>query len=111
APIDLGSYSSRVTFMAGNAARRAAEEIRKDLIAAAAALTGHPAEGFLIADERVVYGPNPAVQVSFMDALQEAIKGKGALIARGCYASAPPMGGKFKGAAAGLSPTYTFQAY
>jgi 4-hydroxybenzoyl-CoA reductase subunit alpha len=27
-PIDLGSYSSRVTFMAGNAARRAAEVIR-----------------------------------------------------------------------------------
>jgi 4-hydroxybenzoyl-CoA reductase subunit alpha len=32
-------------------------------------------------------------------------------VARGCYAAAPPMGGKFKGAAAGLSPSYTFQAY
>src|SRR6516162_7656738 len=35
-PIDLGSYSSRVTFMAGNAALRAATEVKK-LIAAAAA--------------------------------------------------------------------------
>jgi CO/xanthine dehydrogenase Mo-binding subunit len=62
-------------------------------------------------DERLVYAPDPSVSVSFMDALQEAILGKGALIARGCYAAAPPMGGKFKGAAAGLSPSYTFQAY
>ena len=35
-PIDIGSYSSRVTFMAGNATLRAANEVKK-LIAAAAA--------------------------------------------------------------------------
>jgi len=35
-PIDIGSYSSRVTFMAGNATLRAAQEVKK-LIAAAAA--------------------------------------------------------------------------
>ena len=35
-PIDIGSYSSRVTFMAGNATLRAAHEVKK-LIAAAAA--------------------------------------------------------------------------
>jgi 4-hydroxybenzoyl-CoA reductase subunit alpha len=35
-PIDIGSYSSRVTFMAGNATLRAAAEVKK-LIAAAAA--------------------------------------------------------------------------
>src|SRR5438270_950939 len=34
-PIDIGSYSSRVTFMAGNATLRAAEQVRK-LIAGAA---------------------------------------------------------------------------
>jgi 4-hydroxybenzoyl-CoA reductase subunit alpha len=35
-PIDIGSYSSRVTFMAGNATLRAAEEVRKQIAAAAA---------------------------------------------------------------------------
>ena len=35
-PIDLGSYSSRVTFMNGNASLRAAEEVRKKIAAAAA---------------------------------------------------------------------------
>lgn len=110
-PIDLGSYSSRVTFMAGNAARRAAEDIRKELIQAAARLTGHPPEGFVVGEEVLAYAPNPAISVKWMDALQEALAGRGALMARGCYATAPPMGGKHKGAAAGLSPSYSFQAY
>ncbi len=35
-PIDLGSYSSRVTFMNGNASLRAAEDIKKKISAAAA---------------------------------------------------------------------------
>ena len=35
-PIDLGAYSSRVTFMAGNAAMRAAEEVKKNIVSAAA---------------------------------------------------------------------------
>jgi 4-hydroxybenzoyl-CoA reductase subunit alpha len=35
-PIDIGSYSSRVTFMAGNATLRAAEEVKKQIASAAA---------------------------------------------------------------------------
>jgi 4-hydroxybenzoyl-CoA reductase subunit alpha len=35
-PIDLGSYSSRVTFMAGNAALRAAQDVKKNIVSAAA---------------------------------------------------------------------------
>jgi len=35
-PIDIGSYSSRVTFMAGNATLRAAAEVRKQIAQAAA---------------------------------------------------------------------------
>jgi 4-hydroxybenzoyl-CoA reductase subunit alpha len=35
-PIDIGSYSSRVTFMNGNATLRAAEEVKKQIAAAAA---------------------------------------------------------------------------
>jgi 4-hydroxybenzoyl-CoA reductase subunit alpha len=111
APIDLGSYSSRVTFMAGNAARKAAEEIRAQLVLAAARLTGYPVEGFVLRDEQVIYAPNPAIAVSYMEALTEALAKSGALIAKGAYTAAPPMGGKHKGAAAGLSPSYTFQAY
>jgi len=35
-PIDLGSYSSRVTFMSGNAALRAAQDVKLNIISAAA---------------------------------------------------------------------------
>ncbi len=35
-PIDLGSYSSRVTLMAGNAALRAAQDVKKQIVSAAA---------------------------------------------------------------------------
>src|SRR5215472_13010662 len=35
-PVDIGSYSSRVTFMNGNAARCAAEDVKQKIVAAAA---------------------------------------------------------------------------
>lgn len=110
APIDLGSYSSRVTFMAGNAARDAAEKIRHDLAQAAAKLTGQPAQYFDFKDERLVCRSKPSVAVTFMEALHEAQADRGALIASGCYQS-PPLGTEFKGSNAGLSPSYSFSAY
>src|SRR6266513_289983 len=35
-PIDIGSYSSRVTFMNGNATMRAAEDVKRQIVSAAA---------------------------------------------------------------------------
>ncbi len=110
APLDLGSYSSRVTFMAGNAARMAAENMRKLLVAAAADLTGYPSEHFVMEEAQVVNATMPEVRVDYMEALKRAMKDCGALQSSGAY-QAPPMGGKFKGAAAGLSPTYSFQSF
>jgi 4-hydroxybenzoyl-CoA reductase alpha subunit len=110
-PIDLGSYSSRVTFMAGNAAREAALKIREKLLNAAQALTGYPAEGFILQNEELIYTRDPRVRVTFMQALEKALANNGALIAKGKYMGPPPIGGKFKGARAGLSPTYSFQCY
>ncbi|MEZ5989630.1 MAG: molybdopterin cofactor-binding domain-containing protein [Planctomycetota bacterium] len=110
ATLDLGSYSSRVTFMAGNAARKAAEAVRQRLVEAAADLTGYPAEFFVMEDEQVVNATMPEIRVPWLDALKRAMRDVGALQASGSYQS-PPMGGKHKGAAAGLSPTYSFQAF
>jgi len=111
APIDLGSYSSRVTFMAGNAARKAAQKMRRHVLEGAGALSGYPAELFVLTGEECVHVAMPDVRVPWIDALRRAMKDRGALTTSGCYTSAPPMGGKHKGAAAGLSPTYSFQAY
>jgi 4-hydroxybenzoyl-CoA reductase subunit alpha len=111
APIDLGSYSSRVTFMAGNAVRRAAEDMRRRIIQGAADVSGYPTELLVMEDEHVVSVADPNVRIPYLNAVRRAMKDVGALVTTGCYSSAPPMGGKHKGAAAGLSPTYSFQAF
>jgi 4-hydroxybenzoyl-CoA reductase subunit alpha len=53
-PIDIGSYSSRVTFMAGNATLRAATEVRK-MIAAAAAKKMNCEVGVLIFRDDAIF--------------------------------------------------------
>ncbi len=112
-PIDLGSYSSRVTFMAGNAAIQAGQDMAAQIVAAAARKSGKPAEGFVLRDEKVIFASEPGICYGFDDILNEALAGTGALLAKGSYNGPPPIGrkGEFKGWRAGLSPTYTFQAY
>ncbi len=110
APIDLGSYSSRVTYMMGHAAREAAERIRKELQQAAAEATGAPAELFVCQDDHLVNSSNPKQRVSFLDAVRKAMAGKGALLARGAFRE-QKIGGAFKGAAAGTAPAYSMNAY
>jgi 4-hydroxybenzoyl-CoA reductase subunit alpha len=52
-PIDIGSYSSRVTFMNGNAAMRAAEEVKQRIIAAAAQKMACAPEAVVMRDDQV----------------------------------------------------------
>ena len=52
-PIDIGSYSSRVTFMAGNATLRAAEQIKKQIAPAAAKKMNCAAEELIFRDDMV----------------------------------------------------------
>lgn len=110
APIDLGSYSSRVTFMAGNAARKAAIEILRQLQAAASRISGYEAASFIAQEAHLICTVRPEVRIPYLQALDEAIAYTGALIAKGSYET-PPMGGTFKGAAAGTAPSYSYQAF
>jgi 4-hydroxybenzoyl-CoA reductase subunit alpha len=52
-PVDIGSYSSRVTFMNGNAALRAAEEVKKKIVAAAARKMACAPENVVMRDDHV----------------------------------------------------------
>jgi len=109
-PVDIGSYSSRVTFMMGNAARQAAESLRDQLVRAAARITGYPPEKLEVGHEKISVRHRPDVSVSYLEALHGAMERTGALLATGAYTS-PPMGGDFKGARAGTAPAYSFAAY
>ena len=86
-PIDLGSYSSRVTFMAGNAALEAARKMRALLDAAVDARAGVP----------------------FLEACELAETKWGALSTAGSY-TPPRIGGPFKGSGVGPSPAYSYSA-
>ncbi|MDE1838041.1 MAG: molybdopterin-dependent oxidoreductase [Euryarchaeota archaeon] len=110
APIDIGSYSSRVTFMMGNAARAAAENLKAPIFAAASELLQLPVEDLEASEERVHLKGHPEKGVPFHEALHKAMEKKGALVASGAF-STKPMGGTFKGAKAGTAPAYSFSAY
>ncbi|HKV27214.1 MAG TPA: 4-hydroxybenzoyl-CoA reductase subunit alpha [Candidatus Acidoferrales bacterium] len=110
-PIDLGSYSSRVTFMAGNACLNAARDMREQIVAAVARKFGCAAEDFETRDGRISHKEDQSRNLSFDEAVAVALEFHGALTARGTYA--PPetaRGGKFKGAGVGPSPAYSYSA-
>src|SRR5437868_7105857 len=52
-PIDIGSYSSRCTFMAGNATMRAAQEVKKQIASAAAKKMNCAPEDLVFRDDSV----------------------------------------------------------
>jgi len=52
-PIDIGSYSSRVTFMNGNATLRAAQEVKKQIAAAAAKKMNCAPEDIVFRNDRL----------------------------------------------------------
>lgn len=52
-PVDIGSYSSRVTFMNGNATLRAAEAVRKQIAEAVAKRMDCPPQNVVFRDDRV----------------------------------------------------------
>ncbi len=109
-PVDLGSYSSRVTFMMGNAARSAALSLREQVVKGAAKLLGVPPAELEVVHERIQSSRAPEVGVPFLEALRAAMGETGALTASGSFQT-KPMGGTFKGARAGTAPAYSFAAY
>ena len=108
-PVDLGSYSSRVTLMTGNAAIQAAERARELLVMAVAEKLGTPIENLALAERRVFDVENPEVGVSFAEAVVLAESKFGTIGTVGSY-SPPESPGKFKGAGVGPSPAYSYSA-
>ena len=107
-PVDMGSYSSRVTFMAGNAAKDAAEKLKKEILYTVAQRKGVFPEELNLSDERVFSNDN-SVNLNWMEAIDILTAGRGAVSISGKYIS-PKLGGDFKGSGAGLSPSYSFGA-
>lgn len=108
-PVDLGSYSSRVTLMTGNAALQAAERARELLVKAVAEKLKLPEANLSLAERRVFDVENPDVGVTFAEAVVLAETKFGTIGTVGSY-SPPASPGKFKGAGVGPSPAYSYSA-
>jgi len=109
ATIDLGSYSSRVSFMAGNAALQAAQRMRQILLAAAAQWLGVEEGRLTMGEGRIYDRENPEVSMPFMEAARLAEAARGPLMTIGTYRP-PPLGGPYRGGGVGASPAYGYSA-
>ena len=105
-PVDLGSYSSRVTVMMGNAAIDASNKV-KNLIAQATA------EQLEVAPDKLVFANGRVAfdgrSVTFAEAVSFAEEKFGTLGALGSY-KPPRAPGRYKGAGVGPSPAYSYTA-
>jgi 4-hydroxybenzoyl-CoA reductase subunit alpha len=108
-PVDLGSYSSRVTLMMGHAAIEAAERAREPLADAVSKKLGVPKGRLVFADRRVFDAEDPNTGVSFSDAVCLAEAMFGTIGATGSY-TPPRSAARYKGGGVGPSPTYSYSA-
>ncbi len=108
-PLDLGSYSSRVTFMSGNAALQAARKVRQLIAEAVAERLGCPPEELEFGGHEVRVRREPQRKVSFVEACRLAEMRHGNVLAAGSYRP-PALAGPYKGSGVGPSPAYSYTA-
>jgi 4-hydroxybenzoyl-CoA reductase subunit alpha len=110
-PKDNGSYSSRVTFMVGNAAIDAAQNLKGLLVAAAARkLDAEPGDIECLGE---VYRAGAQDKgLSFEEVVTEALTDAGTITVTGTYSTIPESHGgrKYRGAAIGGTMGYSYSA-
>ncbi len=121
-PIDLGSYSSRVTLMMGHAAQEALRKTRAVIAAATAAHfnTNEKMQMLLNAQvtpeelaffgDRIHHSQNYDAQIDFTHAVELAESLHGALVFAGDYRTTA-RGGDYRGGTIGASPAYSCTAH
>jgi CO/xanthine dehydrogenase Mo-binding subunit len=108
-PVDLGAYSSRVTFMMGNACIEAGQRLWQMISAAVAEKWGVAADqvdGALGS----IFVPGTEHRIDFRGAVQLAEAKYGTLGATGSYRT-KKLGGDYRGGTIGASPAYSFTAH
>jgi len=110
-PVDMGSYSSRVTLMCGLAAKEAATDLRDRMIAAVAAEWQVPTDQIQVGMGTWFDRTQPDRQVSVTDAMHLAERAAGVpLVAVGAYRT-HKLGGSYQGGTIGASPAYSTTAH
>jgi 4-hydroxybenzoyl-CoA reductase subunit alpha len=107
-PLDLGSYSSRVTFMAGHAVSRAGAEIVAKLKPYAAEMLECEEADLEVRDAKLFVAGDPERSVPWEECARRYFNDDGPLVGTGWYKPPEGLGGDYKGATVGTSPAYSF---
>jgi 4-hydroxybenzoyl-CoA reductase alpha subunit len=107
-PLDLGSYSSRVTLMAGHAVQRAATKVRAQVLGAAAAELSCDVASLGASGGRIFVKNDHGAGMDWAAAARLAFSAQGPIVETGSYQPPKNLGGDFKGGAVGTSPAYSF---
>lgn len=108
-PVDLGAYSSRVTFMLGNATIDACRKLRGQIVQAVADEWQTSAERVTMALGEVRERDGDR-RMATREVFQLAERRFDTLGATGSY-NTPELGGKYRGGSIGASPAYSFTAH
>lgn len=106
-PVDLGSYSSRVTVMTGNATIQACGKLKEMLYQVAGEVLEVPSDDLEMAEGQVRSISYPARGISFVECVQKAEAKFGTLGATGSY-SPPKHPAIYKGSGVGPTTAYSF---
>jgi 4-hydroxybenzoyl-CoA reductase subunit alpha len=109
-PLDLGSYSSRVTLMAGHAVQRAATKVRAQVLEAAAVELSRDVTSLVARGGRIFAKDDPdgGGGMDWAAAARLAFSAQGPVVGTGSYQPPRNLGGEYKGGAVGTSPAYSF---
>ncbi|HEY3064268.1 MAG TPA: molybdopterin cofactor-binding domain-containing protein [Methylomirabilota bacterium] len=108
-PVDLGSYSSRVTLMCGMAVIQAAQRLRTVIFKAVAEKLDVEPSALVARDRKVGVADDWDKALPFARAVELAEAMHGVLAFAGSYAP-PKRAGKYKGGGVGPSPCYSYSA-
>jgi len=110
-PVDLGAYSSRVTFMLGNACIAAARELREKVCAAVAEAWEGSTDRVVLAEGWAFDAQDPGRRLPIAEAFNLAESKYGTLGATGSYNTPKDVHGEYRGGTIGASPAYSFTAH
>jgi len=110
-PKDNGAYSSRITFMVGNAAIDAAKKLKAVLVAAAARKLEARPEDIECAGETFCVGSGGQSALPFADVVAAALVDEGAITVKGTFTTpVEAQGGKHRGGAVGSTMGFSYAA-
>ncbi len=110
-PVDLGAYSSRVTFMLGNACLDACRKLKRRVQEAVADSWGGEPEMVVLRAGIASDPSDPERTLPIREAFQLAEARWGTLGATGSYNTPKDVHGSYRGATIGASPAYSFTAH